>query len=26
MYYDAYSPATAAYELLAQELLKRIQI
>ena len=26
MYYDPYSPATAAYELLAQELLKRIQI
>jgi len=26
MYYDAYNPATAAYELLAQELLKRIQI
>ena len=24
MYYDAYNPATAAYELLAQELLKRL--
>jgi chromosome partitioning protein len=26
MYYDAYSPATAAYELLAQELLARLQL
>jgi chromosome partitioning protein len=26
MYYDAYSPATAAYELLAQELLNRLQL
>ncbi len=24
MYYDAYNPATAAYELLAQELMKRV--
>lgn len=24
MYYDPYSPATAAYELLAQELIKRV--
>ncbi len=26
LYYDAYNPATAAYEMLAQELLKRIQV
>ena len=26
MYYDAYNPATAAYEVLAQELLKRLGI
>jgi len=26
MYYDAYNPARAAYELVAQELLKRLQM